>query len=53
MASKDKLKKVSATAPDTSFHFSDPLYVVFGIIEGAMSAVETSTYNFQCGRNVT
>jgi len=53
MATKDKLKKVSATGPDMSFHFSDPLYIAFGLIEGAMSAVSTSTFNFQCGRNVT
>ena len=53
MATKDKLKKVSATGPDMTFRFSDPLYVVFGVIEGAMSAVSTSTYNYQCGRNVT
>lgn len=32
--------------PDMTFHLSDILYITFGIVEGAMSAVPTSTLNY-------
>lgn len=43
-----QLKKV-----DKTFKFESIFYMAFGVIEGATSAIPTSTYNFQCGKNVT
>ncbi|CDW77793.1 UNKNOWN [Stylonychia lemnae] len=39
--------------PDMTFHLADVLYIGFGVVEGAMSAVPTSVFNYQCGKNVT
>eukprot|EP00347_Sterkiella_histriomuscorum_P006356 403353073 len=41
------------TSVDYSFGLSDIANIMFGAIEGATSAIPTSTYNFQCGKNVT
>jgi hypothetical protein len=46
MANREKISKPRVEEVDKSLHFSDPLYAIFGVIEGAMSAVESSTLNF-------
>lgn len=38
---------------DYSFHATDILNIMFGTVEGAASAIPSSTYNYQCGKNVT
>jgi hypothetical protein len=46
--------RLQATTPaDYSFHFDDVFYIAFGLLEGATSAIPTSTFNYQCGKNVT
>jgi hypothetical protein len=44
---------VGATAPDKTFRLGDPLNMVFGVVEGSMSAIPSSTFNYQCGKNTT
>lgn len=47
-------KKLQATTEtDFSFQFDDIFNIAFGLLEGATSAIPTSTLNFQCGKNVT
>jgi hypothetical protein len=37
---------VTATGPDKTFRVADPLNIIFGVVEGSMSAIPSSTFNF-------
>ena len=43
---KDAMLKATTTDIDTSFAFDDIFNVMFGIIEGATSAIPSSTFNY-------
>ena len=43
---KDVILKATTTEIDTSFAFDDIFNIMFGIVEGATSAIPSSTFNF-------
>ena len=52
-ASEHRVQASTTKKADYSFHFDDIFNLAFGLLEGATSAIPTSTYNYQCGKNVT